>query len=354
MTALHFVRTSSLATRVVVVLAFNTLIASLLPRTSGQGFAQNLLYAQLIGLAIWALIDAGRRVLFRRRRGWDGAVPMVIWVLVAVPLGYAGGSIAADLLLGHPALRSWHAAPELTLRMLLISLAAGGAAAYVFASREMLARARLDEAHARQQASEARLKLLESQLEPHMLFNTLANLRALVTVDPGAAQVMIDHLNNYLRATLSGSRAAWHPLAVEFDRLRDYLELMRVRMGSRLAFDLSLPEDMRAIPVPPLLLQPLVENAIVHGLEPSVTGGSIEVQARRGVDAQGGAWLLLDVRDTGARLHADVPVQTFAGFGLTQVRERLATCYGPSATLDLVAEPGQFTRASLRIPLQNA
>lgn len=136
-------------------------------------------------------------------------------------------------------------------------------------------------------AQEARLKLLETQLEPHMLFNTLANLRALIAVDAERAQQMLDPVIAYLRATLHASRAATHPLQAEFDRLRDYLKLMAIRMGPRLAYALELPPALAAAPVPVLLLQPLVENSIKHGLEPKVQGGRITVRAQG--DAQGGA-----------------------------------------------------------------
>jgi LytS/YehU family sensor histidine kinase len=92
---------------------------------------------------------------------------------------------------------------------------------------------------------------------------------------------MLDHLIAFLRTTLAATRADRHPLATEFDALRDYLALMAVRMGPRLQVQLDLPDELRAAAVPPLLLQPLVENAIKHGLEPKVEGGRIEVVARR-------------------------------------------------------------------------
>ena len=114
-----------------------------------------------------------------------------------------------------------------------------------------------------------------------MLFNTLANLRALIGVDPPAAQHMLDRLNAYLRATLNASRATQHPLSAEFARLADYLELMALRMGPRLQVTLDLPDALADVPVPPLLLQPLVENAIQHGLEPRVQGGALTVRAWR-------------------------------------------------------------------------
>ena len=179
-----------------------------------------------------------------------------------------------------------------------------------------------------------------------MLFNTLANLRVLINADPVRATQMLDRLIAYLRATLSASRATTHPLSAEFERLADYLELMAVRMGPRLHYSLELPVELEALPVPPLLLQPLVENSIKHGLEPGVGGGSIRVQAQRRGDS-----LLLTVSDTGVGL-GDGPIQE-TGFGLTQVRERLATAYGPAAAIDLMNNGPAGALARIVIPLKS-
>jgi LytS/YehU family sensor histidine kinase len=196
-------------------------------------------------------------------------------------------------------------------------------------------------------ATEAQLRLLQAQLEPHMLFNTLANLRVLMVLDTAQAQTMLDHLIAFLRATLQASRATQHPLGTEFERVHDYLELMRVRMGARLTTGLHLPEALRDLPVPPLLLQPLVENAIRHGLEPKVGGGALQISARRD-----GATLVLTVADTGVGLHAHHPRATAAGgFGLQQVRERLAAAYGAQASLTLVPTDTGGTCVELRLPL---
>ena len=170
---------------------------------------------------------------------------------------------------------------------------------------------------------------------------------------------MLDHLIAYLRATLTASRATQHPLADEFDRLRDYLELMAVRMGPRLQYTLDLPDALRQVPVPPLLLQPLVENAIRHGLEPQVAGGQITVRAR----VQPGAastpsapatpYLVLEVADNGVGLAQapTLPPTPGTQFGLAQVRERLATLHGSAGTLDLIAASAGGTSASVRFPL---
>ena len=189
-----------------------------------------------------------------------------------------------------------------------------------------------------------------------MMFNTLANLRVLIATDPPRAQAMLDHLIAYLRATLGGARAALHPLQDEFARLADYLEIMAVRMGPRLAFALDLPDALRAVPVPPLLLQPLVENAIRHGLEPQVGGGQIDVRASTR-PGPGGSLLVLEVVDSGVGLGATPAHDTDrpgSHFGLAQVRERLATLHGAQGTLELIAGNTRGTCARVTFPLNSS
>ena len=337
---------ATIARRAAAAVGFNTVIAMAITVVSGDSFAVNMLYSQFIGLLIWLLIDGGRFVL--HTSGWPGAPAMTALVVGAVLVAYPLGSSSANALLGRELLMGLNNFPRATLGFVLMSLAAGGFGAYYFTSRELLTRARLAGEEAQRQASEARLRLLESQLEPHMLFNTLANLRALIGTDPERAVAMLDRLNDFLRATLKASRAdataGQHTLADEFARLRDYLELMAVRMGPRLRCTLELPEALSRQRVPPLLLQPLVENSIRHGLEPSVDGGEIRVVAR-----QGAGGLELEVSDTGVGCQHEPT----AGFGLSQVRERLATTYPGQAHLRWHSTPGTGTRALLTLPLQN-
>jgi len=235
---------------------------------------------------------------------------------------------------------------------LAITVLAGALGSYWFYSRGHSAALAARVSTAERDASEARLKLLETQLEPHMLFNTLANLRVLIATDPPRAIAMLDRLNNYLRATLTGSRTLAHPLSAEFERLGDYLALMAVRMGERLRFQLELPPELAGVEVPPLILQPLVENSIRHGLEPKVEGGEIVVRAQRSAD---GAMLRIEVTDTGVGIdNTQVPTSANdagSSFGLSHVRERLATVYGPRGQLEFGAQPGGGTRAIVHIPL---
>ncbi|MEO9063403.1 MAG: histidine kinase, partial [Burkholderiaceae bacterium] len=198
-------------------------------------------------------------------------------------------------------------------------------------------------AHAEAQClmAEARLRMLQAQIEPHMLFNTLANLRTLVDVEPQRAQTMIDQLIVYLRGTLAASRSTTTTLAAEFAQLDAYLALMKVRMGARLASSLELPEAMRSCAVPPMLLQPLVENAIRHGLESKITGGTVRVVA-----SATDHLLTIDVIDDGVGLAASVDEP---GYGLVHVRDRLRTLHGDAAhlTIEPIASGGIRARVAM-------
>jgi signal transduction histidine kinase len=316
-------------------------------------YAPPLVYSLLIALFTWAIIDLGHNLIPSARetgwpRGWHG----IALVVTGVVVGYLAGSRLADRMClafgwyaGYPRLD-----PETELRTsILITALAGIAGSFYFYAVNKSAYLERKMGEARRHAEDARLKLLQTQLEPHMLFNTLANLRALIGADPARAQHMLDHMIAYLRATLSASRSVNHTLQAEFDRLRDYLELMAIRMGGRLQFELRLPPELAQLPVPALLLQSLVENSIQHGLEPKLEGGSVIVSARRD-----GADLVLEVADTGVGPDAakDAPAVAGTGFGIAHVRERLATLHGAAAQVDFSARAEGGARVVLRFPFQ--
>jgi sensor histidine kinase YesM len=341
----------ALLIRALQVGAFNTAIALVITLFMGQWLWINWVYSQCIGLSIWGLIELGLCwFIAQRKQQWRR---LFVLVPVCVLLGYGLGTTLAQWIFPlHHQSHVWDQ-PQLALGFAAMSLAAGAVVTYFFMSREQLASARADMAltqqqaeAAQRQAAQAQLALLQSQLEPHMLFNTLANLRALIALDPPRALHMLDHLVAYLRATLAASRTARHPLHTEFERLQDYLALMAVRMGARLRYHLDLPAELAELPVPPLLLQPLVENAIKHGLEPQVAGGEVTVSARRD-----GPRLVLKVTDSGVGLAAAAPPGPGQGFGLTQMRERLHTAYGAQATLELIAISAGGTTATITFPM---
>ena len=312
-----------------------------------------VLYSMCIALACWFFIDSGRLLVAarigsgRERAGWPGWGWMTGIVTIGGCLGLLGGTLLGDVLTGeHTPLLSGNEDVRHLLTDLLLVVLPALIITYFFNARSTIADREAAVQAAQRQAAESRLRLLEAQLEPHMFFNTLANLHVLIGLDPPRAQAMLDQLIAFLRATLNGSRVTEHPLRAEFARTRDYLSLMQVRMEDRLQIHFELPDTLAEVPVPPLLLQPLVENAIKHGLEPSVTGGRIVLTAVRDGDM-----LTLSVRDTGVGLGHRVANGT--RFGLQQVRERLATLYGERASLSLTAatDSGGGTLAVIRMPV---
>ncbi|WBY01434.1 histidine kinase [Ramlibacter tataouinensis] len=312
-----------------------------------QSWGPPLVYSLCIGLIVWAIVDLGRHLLpSAQDTGWPTGAAGLVLVAGGIVAGFLLGTLLADQLCRAWGLYGPGPLPSRSHALrssVLVTLVASVTGCYYFYSRARSAWLEHRMGEVERQADDARLKLLETQLEPHMLFNTLANLRALIGVDPQRAQQMLDHMIAYLRSTLDASRATTHPLQAEFDRLRDYLELMAIRMGPRLSYRLALPAELAQRPVPTLLLQPLVENAIRHGLEPQVAGGRLEVSAR-----QEGAELVLEVLDTGVGpAAASTPG---SGFGLTQVRERLATLYGAAGRVQLQAAQPQGTLVSVRLP----
>jgi hypothetical protein len=324
-------------------------IALFLTVLGGQlsSFGTKLLYSAAIGYSCFVLtvlLRSAAAALIaaqRRRRGLAphtggdfGAafVPALLLGLVAAP--FVGVPIA-DAISGFRS-PSLFALDRGDTRLTLALTVIGGLATFfAITVVERLSRLRAEAEAARRSAAEFQLSLLQAQLEPHMLFNTLANLRVLIGLDAAAAQAMLDRLIAFLRAVLSASREASQPLAAEFDRVADYLALMQVRMGPRLAVRIELPPALGALPVPPLILQPLVENAIRHGLEPRREGGRVEVSA-----AREGARLVLRVRDTGVGPAATPPATSGTGFGVEQVRRRLATLHGSAARFTLEPAPG--------------
>ncbi|MDB5930700.1 MAG: histidine kinase family protein [Polaromonas sp.] len=315
-----------------------------------QPLAPALVYTLLIATLTWAVIDLGRHFFpSSLETGWPGGLAGPGLVLGGIALGYLGGGWLAGrlcLYYGWYAVGAGPGHSGYSRTSLLISALAGLAGSFYFHSAGKSAYLERKMAEARRHATDARLKLLESQLEPHMLFNTLANLKALIDIDPPRAQAMLDHLIAYLRATLGASLAATQPLQAEFDRLGDYLELMAIRMGPRLAYTLVLPPELARHPVPSLLLQPLVENSIRHGLEPKVEGGCIRVSAR----SESGQ-LVLEVADTGVGLPPGSAANR-PGFGLAQVRERLASLYGDAGAIELIAASAGGVCATARLPLK--
>jgi chemotaxis protein histidine kinase CheA len=195
------------------------------------------------------------------------------------------------------------------------------------------------------QVVEAQLKMMQAQVEPHFLFNTLANVRFLMEADAAAASTMLDHLIDYLHAALPQMRENSTTLGREAELARAYLEILKIRMGNRLQFAISVPENLQGVSLPPMMLLSLVENAIKHGLEPKREGGRLDIDA----SAAGGR-LRVAVSDTGVGLDGAAAAQSGSGVGLANIRDRLQALYGAEGRLALVENQPQGVVAAIEIP----
>jgi signal transduction histidine kinase len=197
----------------------------------------------------------------------------------------------------------------------------------------------------KRQLAEAQLKMMQAQVEPHFLFNTLASVDYLIETDPARASTMQKNLIQYLRAALPQMREGSTTLGKELALVRSYLEILKVRMEDRLQFAITVPQGLMSAQFPPMILQSLVENAVKHALEPKPEGGSITVTA----DIANGS-LRVTVADTGLGFGAAGKPGT--GVGLANVRERLAALYSGRARFTIEANSPSGTIATIEVPYE--
>jgi sensor histidine kinase YesM len=208
-------------------------------------------------------------------------------------------------------------------------------------SKEIIQQERITRLSSEKEALEANLRLLQAQIEPHFLFNTLSNVLSLIDTDPARGKSMLGDLILYLRTSLSRTLPATTTLDQEMNIIRAYLNIQKVRMGERLRFSLDLPDALREHPFPPMLLQPLVDNAVKHGLEPTIDGGEITVKVTEEDDL-----IKIEVQDTGNGFTS----YDTAGVGITNVRERIKLLYGDKGRLILEANVPQGVKATIEVP----
>jgi len=313
-------------------------------------FAVNLLIANCVGYLIHGGYEVGDRLLRSWLQRASFGARALYYAAVPVISVFAGYWLAFTLLQWRSA-RQWVFSWQGVTSILLVSFLVSAVLSAVLYARERQARAEaaLQAERARVESAErqfnlARLKLLEAQIEPHFLYNTLANVISLVDAQPDRAKYLVDRLIEYLRGAAVSARDDEVTLEREMKIVRAYLDLIRVRMGARLAYDIEVPAELAHSALPPMLLQPLVENAIKHGLEPKIEGGKVTIAARRENHD-----LVLTVVDDGVGVR-NFGARNSTRMGLANVRERLAAMFGDRARLVLVdAAPG--TVATLTLPL---
>ena len=329
----------------VVFYALNAVGSERLP--SFRAFELYILIANVIGYAIHALFSVGSILGLDRLVRRAGFIPRVVYFslipLMGVLIGFWAVSYIVDI-----GFRGWLTDAAAIISITTTSLVISTIMSVIFFWRERHARAEADLERERlrgerieREAALANLRALQAQIEPHFLFNTLANVTSLIDPDPAKARRMLESFIRFLRSSLGATRAESTTLADEGELMAAYLDVLQIRMGERLRFEIDIPPELHAFQLPPMLLQPVVENAIRHGLEPKMDGGVVKVRARR----EGGA-VVIEISDSGAGFAA----MTRGGVGLTNLRDRLRLLYGERASLAIGESEGGGARVTMTLP----
>ena len=324
---------------------FNTVIALFLTHLEyGKGFAVNLIVSQCIGLSICAAILAGHFMV-------DTSSPLkhFFMILAAMVIGAVLGSLIGAGIAGFPLKAVFQGKPTMFFQLVSIGILFGAIITYFFFSqaqisetRQQVQDERIKRLDSEKKALEAHLKMLQAQIEPHFLFNSLSTVLSLLDTDAKKAGCMLTDLIHYLRVSLSKTRGENTTIHQEMEMIRAYLDIWKIRMGHRLEYHFHVADDVKALAIPPMLVQPLVENALKHGLEPAMDGGRVEIVA---VGKKGG--ISITVADTGQGLDEFGD----AGFGLGNIRDRLRSLYGGNARLVLSENQPKGLKATIEIPL---
>jgi len=328
-------------TRFLQVGLFSAAIAVLIWWLTGWGdFLPVLLVSLSIGWSLNLAFVLAHDWLSGRIGPWLAPVPIVA-------LGLAAGLVIGGALVGNHPLYFF----TQSFATLGLALFFGITGSLIFYTRErlyrtsqQLAEAELRESQQQKLLTETELKLLQAQIEPHFLFNTLSNIAQLIPGDPELAGKTLENLTTLLRASLTRTRTGETTLGQEIEFAGAYLAIQATRMQGRLRYEIDLPDELRDIPLPPLLVQPLLENAVTHGIESLSAGGEVSFTARK-IDDE----LILSVHDTGAGISE---TGANGGTGLRNVRDRLRLRYGPNASLELTPANPRGVNAVINIPLE--
>ncbi|MFZ6688330.1 sensor histidine kinase [Undibacterium sp. SXout11W] len=322
---------------------------------NGSSLLENLVFSNAIGFSCHALIRVADRLIWGKAQ--RNMFAFYLLCIFLAPVGFTLGSVIGALIFSYPVSEVLHFQSNYISAFIALSCLISVIAAWSFWNKikiaELIANAEKEKARTasiERQAMQAQLQLLQAQIEPHMLFNTLANLQGLIAIDTDRAQHMLAQLIVYLRATLSSSRAENISLKQEFILIQAYLDLLAIRMGKRLRYTLDLPSGLEEEKIPPMLLQPLVENAIKHGLEPKVEGGQITISVRKNNNE-----ITLEVSDTGLGLafnfEKNISIdRDRAHVGNANIRERLFALFGEQATFLLKSNVPEGAIATITLP----
>ena len=324
-------------------LFFGTLYGSGTLGSYLRAYQMSLVFAYSIGLAIWVIAAFVMPRLERSGRGASLGIQIGLCFVTAAIVGSSLASFIIHFTIFPGFMGSWRAIVVSGLFALLFSgLFTGFNFAIVF-YRMAVERARAAE-QARAELAQAELRALRAQINPHFLFNTLNSIASLIATQPAAAEETTTRLAEVFRYALQASEREHAPLGRELEFVRSLLAIERTRFAGRLRVEESIEPGLEAVPIPTLLLQPVVENAVRHGVSDRPAGGSVRIGARRDGDR-----LLLEVADDGPGIDPSA-APSGTGFGLHSVRERLRAA-GPPHALEIDSAPGRGTRVRIVLPI---
>jgi signal transduction histidine kinase len=308
-----------------------------------RAFGNNMIISNAIGFAFWFVLSFLGPVMRRINRQ---AFLVVVMAYAVLGTGITTASFfLMSLLPGYSGMQQWVGTPRQFATSFALSLCISAVLAFIWRRRINELSGQIDLAEERERASaaeraaaEASLRALQAQIEPHFLFNTLANVTGLIHTQPDKAKQMLEQFIAYLRATLAATRDHETTIAADFETMKTFLSILQIRMGDRLKVRFDLPDDLRDVAVPPMLLQPLVENAIKHGLEPKMDGGEVALIAKRV-----GNKIAITVADTGLGFQNSAS----NGIGLKNVRERVKQLYGDAGSVSIEENQPCGTRITI-------
>ena len=321
---------------------FNTAIALFLTFLGfGGGFVDTFIITQCIGMSICSCVMIVH-FLFKSAKPFI----QVAAIFIAMIIGSASGALLGTVVAGIGP--SIFFQKYSVFQIIILGILFGSMISYFFFSRETISATkvlvqeeRIKRLTSEKKAVEGNLKLLQAQIEPHFLFNTLSNILSLLDTDHKKGQDMLMDLIHYLRTSLKKTREGTITVGQELEMIRAYLNIFRVRMEDRLRYKIEVSESIKDIPFPPMLLQPLVENAIKHGLEPKIEGGEVSIRGE-----ENGGILRLEIADTGVGLYKG----SGSGLGLSNIRERLKSLYGDRGRLILEENRPSGLKAIIEVP----
>jgi len=326
---------------IALLLLFTTLIALFLTALVGTPFVRNIVFSQSIGLCIYFFANLLKGLFPNNRSN-------ILIYIIAVPLGGITGIIIGSSIIGVPISSLFGKHINVLFTSLTSAIMFGLVITYYFYSRSKLYESsisireqQIKQLAQEKTATEINLRLLQAQIEPHFLFNTLSNVTSMIESNPIAAKSMLDNLTIYLRATLKQTRTGNTTLADELGLLEAYIKIHKIRMGQRLNFSIDCSDDLKNIPFAPLMIQPLVENAIQHGIAPSVSGGDITLRVRHSDNN-------VEITVENTCTHMDPGHKS--GVGLKNIRERLNALYGDAAQFSIFQTTPHSVTARIVIP----